>query len=104
VGNYQYQTTYTVYANMYGFNNTAVSGTGFNVANPDIKWEVANTLNIGADAGLFNNPAQRHLRLLFQADEEHPHAAQSTGNLWWRDSGLQYRFRPEQRVGGKHLL
>ena len=55
VGDYQYQTTYTVYANMYGFNNTAVSGTGFNVANPDIKWEVANTFNIGTDAGLFNN-------------------------------------------------
>lgn len=55
VGNYQYQTTYSVYANMYGFNNTAVSGTGFNTANPDIKWEVANTFNIGVDAGLLRN-------------------------------------------------
>jgi hypothetical protein len=54
VGNYQYQTTYQVYANTYGFNNNIVSGTGFNVANPDIKWEVANTFNIGVDAGLLH--------------------------------------------------
>ncbi|MHA4809648.1 TonB-dependent receptor [Flavitalea flava] len=55
VNNYQYQTTYVVYPNTYGFNgNTAVSGTGFNIANPDLKWEVANTFNIGFDAGLFN--------------------------------------------------
>src|SRR5258708_34398075 len=40
---------------MYGLNNRVVCGRGFNVGNPDIKWEVANTFNIGADAGLFNN-------------------------------------------------
>ena len=49
VGNYQYQTTYFVFSNAYGFNNNPVSGAGFNTANPDISWETAKNFNIGAD-------------------------------------------------------
>jgi len=56
VGNFQYQTTYQVYSNGYVFNgNTPVSTTGFQTANPDLKWESAHTFNIGADLNAFNN-------------------------------------------------
>ena len=55
VGNYQFQTTYFSFQNAYAFNNNAVSGTGFNFANPDIRWERASTFNIGADATFFKN-------------------------------------------------
>jgi TonB-linked SusC/RagA family outer membrane protein len=55
VGNYQYQTTYTSFQNAYGFNNVSLSGTGFAFANPDIRWERAATLNLGADATFFKN-------------------------------------------------
>jgi TonB-linked SusC/RagA family outer membrane protein len=56
VGNFQYQTTYQVYSNGYVFNgNTPVSTTGFQTANPDLKWESAHTFNIGADVNAFNN-------------------------------------------------
>ncbi|UEG55191.1 TonB-dependent receptor [Mucilaginibacter daejeonensis] len=55
VGNYQYQTTYTSFQNAYGFNNTSVSGTGFAFANPDIRWERAATMNLGADATFLKN-------------------------------------------------
>lgn len=55
VGNYQYQTTYFVFSNAYGFNNNSVAGTGFNTANPDLKWETAHTFNIGADVALFGS-------------------------------------------------
>jgi TonB-linked SusC/RagA family outer membrane protein len=54
VGNYQYQTTYFTFPNAYGFNNEAVSGTGFKFANPNIEWEKAATLNVGFDADFFN--------------------------------------------------
>lgn len=53
VGNYQYQTTYFTFQNAYGFNNTGVSGTGYNFANPDIQWERAATFNAGLDADFF---------------------------------------------------
>ncbi|MVN92826.1 SusC/RagA family TonB-linked outer membrane protein [Mucilaginibacter aquatilis] len=55
VRDYQYQTTYSSFQNAYGFNNVSVSGTGFNFANPDIRWERAATLNLGADATFFKN-------------------------------------------------
>ncbi|MGY4535799.1 TonB-linked SusC/RagA family outer membrane protein [Mucilaginibacter sp. UYNi724] len=55
VGNYQYQTTYFNYANAYGFGNNIVGGAGTNIANRDITWEKAAKLNIGFDAGLFND-------------------------------------------------
>ncbi len=53
VGNYQYQTTYFTFQNAYAYNNTAVSGTGYNFANPDIRWERAATFNVGFDADFF---------------------------------------------------
>ncbi|MCC9063548.1 SusC/RagA family TonB-linked outer membrane protein [Flavobacterium piscisymbiosum] len=53
VGNYQYQTTYFTFQNAYGFNNSGVSGTGYNFANPDIQWEKAATFNAGIDADFF---------------------------------------------------
>ncbi len=55
VNNYQYQTTYFVFANAYGFNNKSVAGTGFNTANPNIRWETAHTFNVGTDMVLFDN-------------------------------------------------
>lgn len=55
VGNYQFQTTYFSFQNAYAFNNSVVSGTGFNFANPDIRWERASTFNIGVDATFFKN-------------------------------------------------
>jgi TonB-linked SusC/RagA family outer membrane protein len=58
VGNYQFQTTYSNQNNVYGFNNQAVSGVGFTFANPDLRWERAATLNIGADAGFLKNRLQ----------------------------------------------
>jgi TonB-linked SusC/RagA family outer membrane protein len=54
VGNYQYQTTYFSMQNTYGFDNKAVSGTGFAFANADIQWETAATFNAGLDADFFN--------------------------------------------------
>ncbi|UTN03162.1 TonB-dependent receptor [Flavobacterium bizetiae] len=53
VGNYQYQTTYFTFQNAYGFNNSGVSGTGYNFANPDIQWEKAATFNAGIDTDFF---------------------------------------------------
>lgn len=55
VGNYQFQTTYFSMQNTYAFGNDPVSGTGFNFANPDIRWERAATLNLGADLTFFKN-------------------------------------------------
>ncbi|AMR32290.1 SusC/RagA family TonB-linked outer membrane protein [Mucilaginibacter sp. PAMC 26640] len=55
VGNYQYQTTYFNYANAYGFGNNIVGGAGTNIANRDITWEKSAKLNIGLDAGLFDD-------------------------------------------------
>ncbi len=54
VGNFQYQTTYFTFQNAYAFNNEAVSGTGYNFANPDLQWERAATLNLGVDLDFFN--------------------------------------------------
>ncbi|MBX3254284.1 MAG: TonB-dependent receptor [Chitinophagaceae bacterium] len=58
VGNYQFQTTYSNYNNAYGFNNVALSGTGFTFANPDLRWERAATFNAGVDAAFFQNRLQ----------------------------------------------
>jgi TonB-dependent starch-binding outer membrane protein SusC len=51
---YQYQTTFNSYPNAYGFNNSVVSGSGYNLGNPDLTWEKAATFNIGADVTLLN--------------------------------------------------
>ncbi|WP_116127283.1 SusC/RagA family TonB-linked outer membrane protein [Lewinella sp. IMCC34183] len=53
VGNYQYQTTYFTFQNAYAFNNSGVSGAGYNFANPNLQWERAATLNLGADLSFF---------------------------------------------------
>ena len=52
VDDYSYFTTYTVFNNSYGFNNSAVSGTGFNFGNRELQWEKSKNLNIGLDASL----------------------------------------------------
>jgi TonB-linked SusC/RagA family outer membrane protein len=54
VNAYQYQTTFFNFPNAYGFNGVPVGGAGFLLGNPDLTWEKATTLNIGADASLFN--------------------------------------------------
>lgn len=53
VDDYSYFTTYSVYANSYGFNNEAVSGTGFSFGNSQLQWEQSATFNIGTDATFF---------------------------------------------------
>ena len=55
VGNYQYQTTFFPFQNAYGFDNKPVAGTGYNYANPDIRWEKAATFNVGADLDFLKN-------------------------------------------------
>lgn len=52
VGSYQYQGSYSNYANAYGFNNTVVGGAGYNIGNPDLTWEKASTFNVGINASL----------------------------------------------------
>lgn len=54
VNAYQYQTTFFNFPNAYGFNGSAVGGAGFLLGNPDLTWEKATTMNIGADASFFN--------------------------------------------------
>jgi TonB-linked SusC/RagA family outer membrane protein len=54
VNAYQYQTTFFNFANAYGFNGSPVGGAGFLLGNPDLTWEKAHTLNIGADGSFFN--------------------------------------------------
>ncbi|EGK02462.1 SusC/RagA family TonB-linked outer membrane protein [Dysgonomonas gadei] len=55
IPDYLYFTTYTAYPNSVGFNNNALSGTGFSEASPDLKWEKVKTFNIGADLTFLNN-------------------------------------------------
>jgi TonB-linked SusC/RagA family outer membrane protein len=55
VDDYSYFTTYSVYTNSYGFNNEAVSGTGFSFGNSELQWEQSANFNIGADATFFHN-------------------------------------------------
>lgn len=55
VGDYQYFTTYDVYANTYGFDNSPVAGAGFQLGTDNLKWEVSKTFNIGFDASFFRN-------------------------------------------------
>ena len=55
VGNYAWQTTYTMYVNTYAFNNSAVPGTGYDYGNPLLGWEKSATSNIGLDATFIKN-------------------------------------------------
>ena len=55
VNDYQYQTVYNVYNDMYAFNGSPVSGAGFTFANTNLTWERAATTNIGADFTFFKS-------------------------------------------------
>ncbi|RVU03027.1 SusC/RagA family TonB-linked outer membrane protein [Mucilaginibacter limnophilus] len=55
VDDYNYQTRFQNAANVYGFNNSVVSGINIAFANPDLRWERGATLNIGVDAGFLKN-------------------------------------------------
>jgi TonB-linked SusC/RagA family outer membrane protein len=55
VDDYSYFTTYNVYTNSYGFNNQAVSGTGFSFGNSELQWEQSANFNIGVDATFFQS-------------------------------------------------
>ncbi|WP_447640941.1 MULTISPECIES: SusC/RagA family TonB-linked outer membrane protein [Chitinophagaceae] len=65
IPDYQYFTTYTVYSNVVGFNNTSSSGTGFQIGSPDLKWEKVNSRNIGADLSFLNNKLNVNLDYFF---------------------------------------
>ena len=54
-GDYQYFTTYDLYANTYGFNNVSVAGAGFQLGTDNLRWEVSRTFNVGLDAAFFRN-------------------------------------------------
>lgn len=55
VDDYQFLTTYEIYQNQYGFNNTSVTGTGYTFGNALLTWEKTATFNIGVDASFFKN-------------------------------------------------
>jgi TonB-linked SusC/RagA family outer membrane protein len=55
VGDYEFMTTYNIYTNQYGFNNSAVTGTGYEFGNELLTWEKMETYNIGVDATFLNN-------------------------------------------------
>jgi len=55
VSNYSYQTVYQMYANVYAFNNAAVSGTGYTYGNQYLGWEKSATANVGLDATFLKN-------------------------------------------------
>ncbi len=55
IPNYQYFTVYSPFTNVYGFNNSAVSGAGFTYGYDRLQWESTQTLNIGADFSFLNN-------------------------------------------------
>jgi TonB-linked SusC/RagA family outer membrane protein len=52
---YQYMDTYQIYTNQYGFNDKAVTGTGYTLGNDQLTWEKTATFNIGVDASVLNN-------------------------------------------------
>jgi TonB-linked SusC/RagA family outer membrane protein len=54
VNPYQFTSSFNTNANVYAFNNTATAGSTRNLANPDLTWEKAATLDIGADGIFFN--------------------------------------------------
>jgi len=55
VGNYAYQTTYTMNTSEYVFDNVPVLGTRYNYGNPLLTWEKSASANIGLDATFLNN-------------------------------------------------
>lgn len=55
VDDYQYFTTYSIYTNQYGFNDSSVTGTGYTYGNSLLSWEKSATFNIGLDASFLSN-------------------------------------------------
>lgn len=55
---YQYLGTYENTPNAYGFNNVAVGGVQYRLANANLTWEKSATLNVGVDATFINNRLQ----------------------------------------------
>ncbi|MDA3853239.1 MAG: SusC/RagA family TonB-linked outer membrane protein, partial [Bacteroidales bacterium] len=55
VDDYQFLTTYNIYTDQYGFNNSSVTGTGYTFGNESLSWEKTKTFNIGFDAMCFEN-------------------------------------------------
>jgi TonB-linked SusC/RagA family outer membrane protein len=55
VDDYQYMTTYDIYSNQYGFNDAAVTGTGYTYGNSQLQWEKTATLNVGFDASTLDD-------------------------------------------------
>ena len=47
-------TRYTLYNNIYSFNNKGVTGSGFTLGSDNLQWERTHTFNMGIDASLFN--------------------------------------------------
>lgn len=55
IGDYNFVTIYSTYNNIYAFNGTTASGTGFRLGNPVVTWEQSASFNIGLDATFLNN-------------------------------------------------
>jgi len=55
VGNYDRYTVYSIYQNNYAYNNSVVSGAGFNLGKDDLTWEKTHTFNVGLDATFIHN-------------------------------------------------
>lgn len=55
VDDYQFLTTYEIYTSQYGFNDAAVTGTGYTFGNELLTWEKAATFDVGVDASFLNN-------------------------------------------------
>jgi TonB-linked SusC/RagA family outer membrane protein len=55
VDNYSFYTTFTMYPNATGFNNSSVPGTGYGYGNPLLTWEKSANFNIGLDASFLSN-------------------------------------------------
>ena len=55
IGVYDKFTRYIMYPNTYAYNNEIVTGAGFNLGDPDIRWEKTHTTNVGFDASCFHN-------------------------------------------------
>lgn len=54
VEDYMFMTTYDIYTNQYGFNDSPVTGTGYTFGNHLLTWEKVATFDIGFDATLLD--------------------------------------------------
>jgi TonB-linked SusC/RagA family outer membrane protein len=55
VADYQYMTTYDMYANQYAFNDAPVTGTGYTLGNSSLTWEETATFDVGVDVAVLND-------------------------------------------------